>query len=212
MRMLLGFGFVALAVLALALPVQAEEATKVGDPYPLNVCAVSGEPLGSMGDPIVHVKDGREVKFCCGGCTKKYDTMTEQFSAQVDEKIIAVQASHCPLTVCVNSGAALGDSPKVFVAGNREMKTCCGNCEKAVKADPAKFIEKLDAAVKEKQAATYALKTCPVSGKELAGGGVDVVVANRLVKLCCEGCKAKVASNPIDAITKVDEAAKAAKS
>jgi hypothetical protein len=88
MKMLLGFGFAALAVLALALPVQAEEAARVGDPYPLNVCAVSGEPLGSMGDPIVHVKDGREVKFCCGGCTKKYDTMTEQFSAQVDEKII----------------------------------------------------------------------------------------------------------------------------
>lgn len=192
------------AALGLALPALAEDEKRVGDPYPLNVCAVSGEELGGMGDPVTHVKDGREVKFCCGGCVKKYDAMTEQFSAAVDEKIIAQQDASYPLTTCVNSGAELGENARTFVAGNREFKTCCGNCEKAVKADPAKFIEKLDAAVKEKQAANYTAKTCPISGKEIEGDGVQVVVANRLVKLCCEGCKAKVEADVAGTLAKLD--------
>ena len=203
--------FMAILALSLAVsPAPAEEAAdRVGDAYALNVCAVSGEEIGSMGEGVVHVKDGREVRFCCGGCTKKYDTMTEQFSAAVDEKMIADQESHYPLKTCPVSGAELTAEAKTFVAGNREFKTCCGNCAKAVKAEPAKFIEKLDAAVKEQQAAAYALKTCPVSGKAVEGAGVEVVVANRLVRLCCEGCKKGVEKDPAAAVAKVDEAAKA---
>jgi hypothetical protein len=188
---------------ALAMPAMSEEgATRVGDPYPLDVCAVAGEPLGSMGEPVVHVKDGREVKFCCAGCIKKYDAMTEQFNAAVDEKIIAQQAY--PLTTCINSGAELGENARTFVAGNRVMKTCCGNCEKAVKADPAKYIEKLDAAVKEKQAADYSSTTCPVSGATIEGNGTEVVVANRLVRLCCGGCKDKLLADVPGALAKLD--------
>ncbi|MFN0066740.1 MAG: hypothetical protein ACKVYV_03795, partial [Limisphaerales bacterium] len=37
-------------------------------PYPLDVCIVSDEKLGSMGDPVVKVVDGQEVKFCCKNC------------------------------------------------------------------------------------------------------------------------------------------------
>jgi len=189
--------------LALSGAAVAEEAQRVGDPYPLGVCAVAGEPLGSMGDPITHVKDGREVKFCCAGCIKKYDAMTEQFGAAVDEKIIAQQDASYPLDVCANSGAPLGDSPTVFVAGNREFKTCCGSCKKAVVADPAKFIEKLDAAVVEKQAASYKATTCPVSGKAIEGDGVQMVVANQLVKLCCPGCKKGVEADVAGTLAKL---------
>lgn len=205
--------FVLLALLALTLaaaPVRAEEPARVGDPYALNVCAVSGEEIGSMGEGVVHVKDGREVRFCCAGCTKKYDTMTEQLAPAIDEKMIKDQDSHYPLTTCIVSGEPLGDSPKVFIVGNREVKTCCGDCAKAVKAEPAKFIEKLDAAVKEKQAAAYALKTCPVSGEAIEGNGVELVVANRLIRLCCNGCKKGVEKDPAAIVAKVDEAAKAA--
>ena len=201
--------FTLLALGLAAAPVQAEDAARVGDPYALKVCAVSGEEIGSMGEGVVHVKDGREVRFCCAGCTKKYDTMTEQLSPGIDEKMIADQEAHYPLTTCVVSGEPLGDSPKVFVVGNREVKTCCGDCAKAVKAEPAKFIEKLDAAVKEKQGASYALKTCPVSGEPIEGTGTEVVVANRLVRLCCGGCKKGVEKDPAAIVSKVDEAAKA---
>lgn len=202
-----GYKFLMMGALALgtaAAPAFAEDAKRVGDPYPLSVCAVAGEALGSMGDPITHVKDGREVKFCCAGCIKKYDAMTEQFGAAVDEKIIEQQDATYPLTVCANSGAPLGDSPTVFVAGNREFKTCCGNCKKAVQADPAKFIEKLDAAVIEKQAAEYKGTTCPISGKTIEGDGVQMVVANRLVKLCCPGCKGGVEKDVAGTLAKLD--------
>ena len=36
--------------------------------YPLAICVVSGQPLGSMGDPHVIQHDGREVRFCCDHC------------------------------------------------------------------------------------------------------------------------------------------------
>jgi YHS domain-containing protein len=36
--------------------------------YPLDVCPVSGEKLGGMGDPADYVFRGELVRFCCAGC------------------------------------------------------------------------------------------------------------------------------------------------
>ena len=36
--------------------------------YPLKTCVVSGDALGSMGDPVAILYQGREVQFCCEGC------------------------------------------------------------------------------------------------------------------------------------------------
>ncbi len=41
-------------------------------PYPLDSCIVSGNTLGSMGDPITLVHEGQQVKFCCKPCVKKF--------------------------------------------------------------------------------------------------------------------------------------------
>lgn len=41
-------------------------------PYPLDVCIVSGEKLGSMGEPVVYVHEGQEVKFCCKNCAPDF--------------------------------------------------------------------------------------------------------------------------------------------
>ena len=38
-----------------------------GDPYYLTYCPVTREPLGSMGDAVVHNYQGREIRFCCAG-------------------------------------------------------------------------------------------------------------------------------------------------
>lgn len=43
-------------------------ATNEAKPYPLTICIVSNETLGSMGEPVVLVYEGQEVKFCCEGC------------------------------------------------------------------------------------------------------------------------------------------------
>lgn len=37
-------------------------------PYPLKTCVMSGEELGSMGDPIVVLVGDQQIKLCCDGC------------------------------------------------------------------------------------------------------------------------------------------------
>lgn len=41
--------------------------------YPHNTCIVSGEELGSMGDPINYVHANRLFRFCCAGCIDTFD-------------------------------------------------------------------------------------------------------------------------------------------
>lgn len=61
-------------LVSLSASLSAEEAVpKPADAYPLKVCVVSGEELGSMGDPVVIEHDGTTVKFCCKSCVKKFN-------------------------------------------------------------------------------------------------------------------------------------------
>lgn len=50
----------------------ASAAGSAAKPYPLDVCLVSGEKLGSMGDPTSLVHEGQEIKFCCDHCEPKF--------------------------------------------------------------------------------------------------------------------------------------------
>ena len=49
-----------------------QASTPAVDVYPLKVCVVSGEPLGSMGEPAAITYEGQTVKFCCGGCEEDF--------------------------------------------------------------------------------------------------------------------------------------------
>tara|TARA_R110002049_G_scaffold182804_1_gene350721 strand:+ start:273 stop:554 length:282 start_codon:yes stop_codon:yes gene_type:complete len=51
--------------------------------YPLDVCVVSGEKLGSMGEPIVVTHDGVTVKFCCDHCLPEFEKDPAKFVAKV---------------------------------------------------------------------------------------------------------------------------------
>ncbi len=51
-------------------PATSDAAVK---PYPLDVCIVSGEKLGSMGEPVAIVHEGQEIKFCCDSCPPKFE-------------------------------------------------------------------------------------------------------------------------------------------
>jgi YHS domain-containing protein len=51
--------------------------------YPLKSCVVSGEPLGSMGDPIDMVVGGRLVRLCCKGCVDKLNADPVGYLAKV---------------------------------------------------------------------------------------------------------------------------------
>ena len=201
----LGLSVLAVALFTVAATKDKEEAAKrVGDPYTLKTCPVSGEALGSMGEAPVFLHEGREVRFCCGGCEKKYVDNAEAMNQKIDEQLIKDQESHYPSKTCINSGAELKEGGVSFIVGNRLMKTCCDKCKAKVQADPAAFFAKLDQQVIEAQKADYKLDVCPVSGEKLGEDAVDIVVANRLVKLCCAGCKKGVDKDPIALLKKVD--------
>lgn len=59
-----------------------EEAVKKA-PYPLTVCVVSDEALGSMGEAYVFDYKGQEVLFCCSGCKKDFLKEPEKYMAKL---------------------------------------------------------------------------------------------------------------------------------
>lgn len=54
-----------------------------GKTYPLEVCLVSGEKLGSMGEPHVITYEGQQVKFCCEHCVPKFEKEPAKYLAKL---------------------------------------------------------------------------------------------------------------------------------
>jgi len=63
-------------------------------PYPLDVCIVGGEKLGSMGEPATLIYQGQQVKFCCSGCQPEF----EKDPAKFLKKLSALPSSATPQT------------------------------------------------------------------------------------------------------------------
>lgn len=63
---------------------------------------------------------------------------------------VAADAPAYPLTTCVVSGEKLDDmgKPYIFTYEGRQVELCCSSCKKSFDKDPAKYMEKLDAAAK----------------------------------------------------------------
>lgn len=182
------------------------------DLYTLETCPVSGQKLGSMGDPVVKEIDGREVRFCCAGCVEPFEKDKAKYFAEIDKKLIEQQMPYYPLDTCVVMGDALtenGEDIAVnYVHNNRLVRFCCKMCVKDFNKEQQKYLEKLDAAVIEKQKHHYPLETCVVSGQKLGtmGEPVERVYGNRLVRFCCKGCVAPFEKNPTEHIAKLDAA------
>ncbi len=54
-------------------------------PYPSDVCIVTDNKLGSMGDPVVKVYGNREIKFCCRPCVKEFEEDQDRFLAKLEQ-------------------------------------------------------------------------------------------------------------------------------
>jgi hypothetical protein len=59
--------------------------TTAAVPYPLDVCVVSGEELGSMGEPVVIVHEGRQIKFCCAECLPSFNKDPEKYLSKLSQ-------------------------------------------------------------------------------------------------------------------------------
>ena len=173
------------------------------DTYPLSTCIVTGAELGSMGEPVIYDYKGREIRFCCAGCVKKFEADPDGYVKKMDAAIIAAETESYPLSTCVVTGKELGSmgKPIDYIHDNHLVRFCCAGCIKAFEQDPAKYTAKI-AEARAKQAAgtprPYPLDTCIVSGARLGSMGEPVtrVYKGQEVKFCCAGCMPAFEKNP----------------
>jgi len=132
-----------------------------GPSYPLDTCPITGEKLGSMGEPINHIVGTRLVRLCCKGCVKAVNKAPEATLVKVNEALIAAQLKTYPLDTCPITGEKLGSmgEPVNFLYGTRLLRLCCRGCVKGVTADPQAALAKLDAALAAKAGAADAVKS-----------------------------------------------------
>jgi YHS domain-containing protein len=187
-----------------------QAAETAGDPYPLDFCVVTGEKLGSMGEPIVYNHNGREIKFCCAACIKQFEADPAKYVSKIDAAIVKQQTPHYPLSTCIVAGGKLVGMGKTvdYVYNNRLVRFCCAGCISEFKANAEKYIAEIDAAVIAEQKNNYPLDHCLVLPDEEIGGKetIDYVVANRLFRLCCTGCRDDVKSNAAHWLGMLDKA------
>lgn len=123
--------------------------------YPLTVCVVSDQELGSMGEPVERTIDERQVLFCCAGCVRAFERDREKHHEKMDKMIVEAKKKDYPLDVCVVAGAPLGSmgEPAAYVyrKENELVMFCCIGCRGAFDAEPEKHLEKIREARREKE-------------------------------------------------------------
>ena len=62
---------------------QETDSGKTEDAYPLTTCVVTGEELGSHGDPHVIDHEGTTVKFCCEPCVDDFNKDPAKYLAKL---------------------------------------------------------------------------------------------------------------------------------
>lgn len=179
-------------------PAQSQGVWK-GDPYSLPTDPVSGETLGPIEKQVRIEHDGRELRFASQENADKFKADPKKYLAAVDAKIVVDQKPFYPLETCLVSNEKLGSGVVDLVYKNRLVRLSSRDHEATFLKDPAKYVAQLDAAVIAKQGPTYVAKTCAVSNEALGemGKPVDYVVGNRLIRMCCKGCKGDVVKDPM---------------
>lgn len=218
-RTLLACAFVAVAALSAALaplaprtPAPAAGSDYSGDPYPLETCPVSGEKLGKDAVTVVleGMKDaklnGTQVKFCCPKCVEGFKADPAKYTGKMNEAIVKA-AGEYPIKACiVMTDEVIDSDAKIVVHHNRVYRLCCKKCVTRFERDPSKYVQEFEARVIAAQKPAYKANTCPVSGKPLGDGAVDMVLKDRLVRVCCPGCVGAVKADPAAAFAKIDAA------
>lgn len=107
------------------------------------------------------------------------------------------------------TGGALGDKPVVYPHEGRELRFADQKSLDAFKADPAKYLPKVDEQMIAQQMPFYPLDTCMVSSDKLGGEmgkPVDLIYRNRLVRFCCTDCVKDFQKDPDKFIAKLNDA------
>ncbi len=107
--------------------------------------------------------------------------------------------------ICPVTGQPLGSmgKPVAVEAGGRQVYVCCAGCTSAIKSEPAKYPGKhpkitVTAATAADTALIAQQAKCPVLGEPLGSMGkpIKMMVGDKPIFLCCEGCINKVRAEP----------------
>jgi YHS domain-containing protein len=205
---LAGLGISAIAAAVLAGAARPDDKDAKGDPYSLKTCPISKKELGK--DSVAKVYDGREIRFCCPDCVAPFEKNKAAELKKIDEAMIKDQTPFYP-GICPTCDHKLSGESYALIYNNRLVLVCNESEKGDFMKDPRKYMEVLDKAVIEAQRPGYKLQTCPVSDEKLGSMGepVDIVVANRLVRMCCRGCKKDLMKETGKYLAKMDEMKKA---
>lgn len=202
---------IALVGLAAISATALEPDSVVSDPWPLDACPMSGAKLAGIPEPIIADIDGREVRFCCNGCLGNFQKDKEAQFKKADAAIADLQRRDYPLTTCIVMDEAFDeeDGATELVYGNRLFRLCCGMCVRKFKESPAEYVAAVDKAIIAAQLPHYPMDTCIIGGGPLdgMGGPIDMVIGNRLVRLCCDHCRGEVEANAHSVLARLDKAA-----
>lgn len=199
---------IALLILVCSATLTFASATLSLDEEAINkICPIAEE---SIDGKTFATYAGHRIGFCCPGCDKKFLawdkskkdafvkaslTAREGDGQATDAKEAApVPSEPYTLATCPVSGEKLGSmgKPIVLEAGGSEVKLCCKGCTKKFKADTDKYMKVVRAGLAAQQLPYYPVDTCLVSGDPLTDDGKDiaedVVIGNRLFRVCCKGC------------------------
>jgi len=155
------------------------------------VCPVSGQPLGSMGDPISVTVGDDTVYVCCAGCVDKVKADFPKYLAMIsgstgevpagteevrpgvyktvaaDQPFIEAQ-KNCP--VMDEPLGGMGAPLKVHANG-KAIYICCAGCAKKVQAEPDKYLQILaEQGVTAPSLQSTDVGTVSASGEEVRPG------------------------------------------
>lgn len=183
-------------------------ALAAGDGYYLGTCARCDGLLGSKGESLEVVREGRGLRMCCPECIEAFDRDPTAGRAHVDAVLIADQRPHYPLSTSLVSGRPLGAGALDFIWGNRLFRVASDAERRQLQTRPEHYLQLLNEAVCAAQAGRYGMPDkCPVQGDILASDEpFDIVIANRMIRVCCGRCARVVRARPHQYLGMIDYA------
>jgi hypothetical protein len=178
-----------------------------GDPFYITRCAACDKERYRTGKSIAAVYDSREFRFCAEECRTSFEADRQAHIAALDQRLIADQVPMYPLNTSIVSSRALPDKPMDVIWNNRLFRLADESERAALMSEPEKHLHALDDAVIAAQSPVYGPTKCPVQGDFFVTDTiVEIVIGNRMIRLCCSECVRVVRANPGQYMKMVDSA------
>lgn len=176
------------------------------DRFPMSRCPLCDSYLGSRGEAVEIVHSGRQIRLCCDSCRLAFERDPSKALARIDAVLIADQMPHYPLKSSLLDARPLPERPIDFIWGNRLFRAVDAADRDRILDNPVTAIRRLDQAVIEAQRPTYGMPDkCPVQGDILSNEArIDIVVANRMIRVCCGRCVKVVKARPYQYLAMVE--------